>query len=79
MKYIIYCRKSTDTEDKQVLSLESQENELKQIAEKNNLEVLEILHESKSAKSEGRPIFNKMIETIKKGKAHGIICWKLDG
>ncbi len=78
MKYIIYCRKSTDTEDKQVLSLESQESELRQIAEKNNLEILEILHESKSAKSEGRPVFNQMMETIKKGKAHGIICWKLD-
>ncbi len=78
MKYIIYCRKSTDTEDKQVMSLESQESELKRIAEQNKLDVLEILFESKSAKSEGRPVFNKMMETIKKGKAHGIICWKLD-
>ena len=50
MKYIIYCRKSTDTEDKQVLSLESQENELKDLALKNNLEIVETFRESRSAK-----------------------------
>ncbi len=78
MKYIIYCRKSTDTEDKQVLSLESQENELLRLAQTHNLEVVEIFKESKSAKSEGRHVFNQVLEKIKKGKADGIICWKLD-
>jgi DNA invertase Pin-like site-specific DNA recombinase len=43
MKYIIYCRKSTDTEDKQVLSLDSQEAELKRLAETLNLSVVETL------------------------------------
>ena len=78
MKYIIYCRKSTDTEDKQVLSLDSQENELKELAQKFNLEVSEIYRESMSAKSEGRPIFAQVLNQIKTGKAEGIICWKLD-
>jgi len=50
MKYIIYCRKSTDTEDKQVLSLESQEMELRQIAEKEGLNVVFALQEKFSAK-----------------------------
>ena len=31
MKYLIYCRKSTDTEDKQIQSIEDQENVLKEI------------------------------------------------
>ena len=78
MKYIIYCRKSTDTEDKQVLSLESQENELNQIVEKNNLDVISILKESKSAKEPGRPIFDQMMKMIKSGKADAILCWKID-
>lgn len=78
MKYIIYCRKSTDTEDKQVLSLDSQENELVRLAETNNLEVVGILRESMSAKSEGRPIFNQVLDMVAKGKVDGIICWKLD-
>lgn len=78
MRYIIYCRKSTDTEDKQVLSLDSQETELKRLAESRDLEVVQILRESKSAKAEGRPVFGEMMDLIRKGKADGIICWKLD-
>lgn len=78
MKYIIYCRKSTDTEDKQVLSLESQEAELKKLAETLNLPVVETLRESRSAKEPGRPIFNQMIASITAGKADAILCWKID-
>jgi site-specific DNA recombinase len=78
MRYILYCRKSTDTEDKQVLSLESQENEMVALAKANNLNIVATLRESQSAKELGRPIFRQMIEMIRKGKADGIICWKLD-
>ena len=78
MKYIIYCRKSTDTDDKQVQSLDSQETELSRLAEAHGLEVVQILRESMSAKSEGRPVFKKALEMITKGKADGIMCWKLD-
>ncbi len=77
-RYIIYCRKSTESEDRQVLSIESQINELKRIAERLNLRVVEVLSESRSAKSPGRPVFNEMIKRISQGKADGIICWKLD-
>lgn len=78
MKYVIYCRRSTDTEDRQILSLDSQESELRQLAESHGLEVSAVMRESKSAKVEGRPIFNEVLEVIRKGKADGIICWKLD-
>src|SRR5882672_3661151 len=78
MNYIVYCRKSTDTEDKQVLSLESQERELIEIAEKQNLKVIKIFRESMSAKDVGRPVFNQMMKMIMSGKANGILCWKLD-
>lgn len=78
MKYIIYCRKSTDTEDKQLLSLDAQERELLEIANKNNLEVVKILRESMSAKNVGRPVFAEMIRMILTGEADAILCWKID-
>ncbi len=78
LRYFIYCRKSTESEDRQVLSIESQLNELKQLAAKLNLQVAAILSESKSAKSPGRPIFDGMMKRISRGEADGILCWKLD-
>ena len=78
MKYITYCRKSTESEDRQVLSLESQEKELLKIAKDNDLDIVATFKESKSAKAEGRPVFNQMLKMITSGKADAIICWKLD-
>ena len=78
IKYFIYARKSSESEDKQVASVSSQIKELKDLAKQRNLNILEILTEEKSAKAPGRPVFNRMMEDIQQGKAQGIICWKLD-
>ena len=58
--------------------MDSQENELKEIAQKENFEIVKILRESKSAKEPGRPIFNEMIKMLSAGKADAILCWKID-
>ena len=76
--YFIYCRKSSEAEDRQVLSIESQTRELEQLAAKLNFPIAEILTESKSAKDPGRPVFNAMMQRLYRGEAAGIICWKLD-
>jgi site-specific DNA recombinase len=77
-KYIIYARKSTESEDRQVLSIDSQINELKEIAKRRGFEIAEILKESKSAKAPGRPIFNALMDRAESGEVAGILCWKLD-
>ena len=63
MRYIIYVRKSTERE--------SQIIEMKEIAERENLNVIEVLQESKSAKDPERPIFNSML-FAKKVTSHAL-------
>ncbi len=78
MFYFLYARKSTDVEDKQVLSIEAQLAELRALAKRDNLEIVEEFIEKKSAKIPGRAIFNDMMLRIGRGEAQGIICWKID-
>jgi site-specific DNA recombinase len=74
-KYFIYCRKSSEQEDRQILSLESQEKENLNIVEQNKLNIVGIYKESGSAHVIGRPLFNEMLSRIAKGEANGIVVW----
>ena len=78
MQYFLYARKSTDVEDKQVMSIEGQLSELCALAKKENLTIVGEFIEKRTAKMPGRPVFNEMVRRIQKGEAQGIICWKLD-
>ena len=80
-RYVIYIRKSTDDEAKQVRSLEDQESECLELANHMQVDVKpeDIISESGSAKKSGnRPIFDRMIEGFKLGKYHGLISWSPD-
>src|SRR3989339_2288180 len=77
-KFFLYARKSTDVEDKQVLSIEAQITELRAFAGNEGLNIVEELIEKQSAKAPGRPIFNAMLDRIEKGEADGIISWHPD-
>lgn len=78
MEYIIYCRKSTEDNKRQIQSIESQLKELQKIAEERNLKIKKIYTESMSAKAPGRPKFNEMMSYIEKNPNMGILAWKLD-
>ena len=75
VKYFIYCRKSSESEDKQILSLPAQERELKTYAKEHDLDVVDVISESKSAFKMGREGYSDMLARIIKGEANGILCW----
>jgi DNA invertase Pin-like site-specific DNA recombinase len=78
-RYCLYARKSTESEERQVLSIDSQIKEMLQLAERENLEIVCMKRESHSAKETGqRPVFNEIVEEIKQGKFNGILTWAPD-
>ena len=78
-KYYLYARKSTDDEDRQILSIESQLNELREFAKRENLFIMEEFIETKTAKKPGRAVFNEMMTKINEGKEPlGLLAWHPD-
>ena len=79
IEYFLYARKSSESEDRQIQSIDDQINRLKKLAYENGYSIKEILTESHSAKSPGkRPVFNKMLDRIERGEANGILCWQIN-
>lgn len=77
--YCLYARKSTESEEQQILSIDSQIKEMRVMAEREHLEIVEVKKESHSAKEAGqRPVFNEIVEEINQGKFNGILTWAPD-
>lgn len=78
-KYCLYARKSSESEEKQALSVDSQIKEMLTVATRDNLNIVDMYRESHSAKDCGqRPVFNKMLADIREGKFDGILVWHPD-
>ena len=77
-KYFLYARKSTDDAEHQLLSIPAQIDELRTFAEKEGLNIVDTIIESKTAKVPGRELFNQMLDRIEKGEAQGILAWHPD-
>ena len=80
IKFVGYSRKSTVSEDRQVLSLNDQKKEIEDTERKENLKVVAKFlgdgkGESHTAHRKGRPIFNKVMDLIESGKANGLLVW----
>ena len=79
VRYVLYARKSTEQDERQALSIDSQINEMMQMAEKEGLEIVEVRREAHSAKASGqRPVYREILEDIRREKFNGIIVWHPD-
>lgn len=78
LRYFLYARKSSESEDRQMASIEDQFKEVNKIAVELGLQIVGVFTESKSAKAPGRKEFNEMLSQIEQGNADGILCWKLN-
>ena len=79
MKYVLYARKSTESDELQALSIESQVKEMLQIAEREHLDIVDIRRESHSAKDSGqRAVFKELLEDIRRQRYNGILTWAPD-
>ena len=78
MKYYLYARKSSDSEERQMLSIDAQLSELREFALKERLIIDQEFIETQTAKDPGRPVFNAMMTSIESGEVTGIIAWHPD-
>ncbi len=79
LRYCLYARKSTESEERQVLSVDSQVKEMLALAEREGLNVVEVRREAHSAKDTGqRKVFNELIADIRGGRFNAILTWAPD-
>ncbi|HLC76555.1 MAG TPA: recombinase family protein [Candidatus Peribacterales bacterium] len=78
-RYVLYARKSQESDERQALSIDSQIKEMLAIAEREGLEIAETRRESHSAKASGaRPIFKQLLADVRQGIFSGILTWAPD-
>lgn len=79
LRYCLYARKSSEADERQAMSIDSQIKEMTQIAEKEGIEIVETIRESKSAKSSGQRIgYNKVILGISEQRFNCVLTWAPD-
>ncbi|WKZ29374.1 MAG: recombinase family protein [Patescibacteria group bacterium] len=79
VRYCLYARKSSEQDERQALSIDAQAKEVRQIAERDGLEIVIERHESHSAKDSGqRPEYAAMLEDLRAGACNGILTWAPD-
>lgn len=79
LKYCLYARKSTESDERQAMSIGSQIKEMTTLAEREGLSIVEVKQESFSAKQSGyRPVFNEMLHGLRNGQFDAILTWAPD-
>ncbi len=73
----VYLRRSQDRDDRQQQSIEKQEAQVRKLVKDNDLEAVFLPREERSARSLGRPVFQRMVEGLENGEARYIAVWNL--
>ena len=79
LKYGLYVRKSNESEDKQIASLDDQVEAMTEMAEAKGYRIVKkaIFRESKSAKiPDQRPQFDSLIELLENGTINAVLTYK---
>jgi len=72
--YMMYCRKSSESDERQIQSLPDQVTNLTDFIHQRGVELVgEPLQEQRTAKIPGRPIFNRLVQMIEDGEINGIV------
>ena len=72
--YCLYARKSSESDERQAMSIDGQLREMQMLAKREKLNVTEVITESHSAKKSGqRPEFNKLLLGISEGRYNSIL------
>ncbi len=79
LTYCLYARKSSESDERQAMSIDSQLSEMRSLADSEGLNVVCEKHESHSAKDSGqRPLYNEMLSELASGKYNAILTWAPD-
>ena len=79
LKYCLYARKSSESDERQAMSIDSQLAEMRALAENEGLNIVCELQESHSAKDSGRrPIYNQMLKAVADEEYNAVLTWAPD-
>src|SRR3990167_580670 len=79
LRYCLYARKSSESDERQAMSIDSQIKEMQDLAVRDGLEIVDVKRESHSAKDSGtRPLFTQMLNELNTGKYGAILTWAPD-
>jgi len=79
MKYCLYARKSSESDERQTMSIDSQLNEMRALADNEGLNIVCELYESHSAKESGqRPVYNQLLKGLREDEYNAVLTWAPD-
>lgn len=79
LRYVLYARKSTEDEGRQLRSIGDQIADCRKLAKELNLNIVAVVEEQKSAKRPHvRPRFNQLLKDVQAKKYDAILCWHPD-